>query len=199
MKNGNIPFDSIEEIDVRSAKNKLILSFRKLVIMKEFEKLTVAEICEHANVSRKTFYTHFKDKNDMIEQNVLHSITQPFKEMRKLYTVHDLPSTLIMEWLYQRIYEDREFYANISSFTGQNSLQEFVLQHTTEMLEDMLINVEMSVEDKEYTVYFYAASHTILLIKWIRDGMVVSPRKMASYYEKWTIPIWRDFSTNKKR
>lgn len=75
---------SLEEIDVQSAKNKLILSFRTLVRIKEFEKLTVAEICEHANVSRKTFYTHFKDKNDMIEQNVLRSITQPFKEMRRL-------------------------------------------------------------------------------------------------------------------
>ncbi|MGG3942097.1 TetR/AcrR family transcriptional regulator [Peribacillus psychrosaccharolyticus] len=190
---------SLEEIDVQSAKDKLILSFRQLVIIKEFEKLTVAEICEKANVSRKTFYTHFKDKNDIIEQIVLHSISQPFKEMRMLYTLHDLPSTLLMEWLYQRIYEDKEFYANISSFTGQNSLQEFVLKHTTEMLETILESVDMSEVDKEYTVYFYAASHTLLLIKWICDGMIVSPKKMAGFYDKWTIPIWQDFSQNKKR
>ena len=199
MKNGDIGFDSLEDIAVQSAKNKLILSFRQLVIMKEFEKLTVAEICEKANVSRKTFYTHFKDKNDIIEQIVLHSLSQPFKEMRKLYTLHDLPSTLLMEWLYQRIYEDKEFYANISSFTGQNSLQEFVLKHTTEMLETILESVDMSEVDKEYTVYFYAASHTLLLIKWISDGMIISPKKMAGFYDKWTIPIWKNFSQNKKR
>ena len=191
--------DSLEDIAVQSAKNKLILSFRQLVIMKEFEKLTVAEICEQANVSRKTFYTHFKDKNDIIEQIVLHSLSQPFKEMRKLYTLHDLPSTLLMEWLYQRIYEDKEFYANISSFTGQNSLQEFVLKHTTEMLETILESVDMSEVDKEYTVYFYAASHTLLLIKWICDGMIISPKKMAGFYDKWTIPIWKNFSQNNKR
>lgn len=191
--------DSLEDIAVQSAKNKLILSFRQLVTMKEFEKLTVAEICEQANVSRKTFYTHFKDKNDIIEQIVLHSLSQPFKEMRKLYTLHDLPSTLLMEWLYQRIYEDKEFYANISSFTGQNSLQEFVLKHTTEMLETILESVDMSEVDKEYTVYFYAASHTLLLIKWICDGMIISPKKMAGFYDKWTIPIWKNFSQNNKR
>lgn len=181
--------DSMKEREGYSAKNKLILGFRKLVAIKDFEKLTVAEICEYANVSRKTFYNYFKDKNDIVERIVFYSITQPFRELRKLHLVHELPASLMMEWLYQRIYEDRDFYAKISSFTGQNSLQEFILNHTTEMLENILSDVDMSKEDREYTIYFYAASHTLLLIKWIREGMNVSPKKMASFYEKLTIPI----------
>jgi AcrR family transcriptional regulator len=192
MRKENIPFDSIQEYEVQSAKKKIIVEFRKLVIIKDFDRITVAEICENAEVSRKTFYTYFKDKNDIIEQIFLYSITQPFKEFRRLYATHELPATLIMEWLYQRIYEDKDFYANVSKFTGQNSLQEFILKHTTEMLDDILADVGISEKDKEYTVYFYAASHTMLLLKWIRDGMIVSPKKMGSYYEKWTIPIWRD-------
>ena len=181
-----------QDMDIQSAKDKLIKGFRNLVITKNFERLTVAEICEQANVSRKTFYTYFKDKNDIIEQIVWHSLTQPFEELRKLYAFHNMAPAFIMEWLYRRIYEDREFYSRISRFSGQNSFEEFLLKHTTEMLEKALVNVEMSAVDKEYTVYFYAASHTTLLIKWIRDGMVVSPEKMARYYEKWTIPAWRE-------
>lgn len=194
----NIPFGSKQENEMQTAKKKIILVFRKLVSMKDFDKITVAEICESAYVSRKTFYTYFKDKNDIIEQIFLYSITQPFREFRELYVTHDLPAALIMEWLYQRIYEDREFYANVSKFTGQNSLQELVLKHTTEMLDKTLADSCISEIDKEYTVYFYAASHTMLLIKWIRDGMIVSPKKMGSYYEKWTIPGWIDISQNKE-
>lgn len=178
-----------------AAEDKLIAGFRSLVIRRGFEKLTVSQICEHANVSRKTFYTYFRDKNDVIEHIVSKSLTEPFEELRKLYAVHDdLPVALTMEWLYQKIYEDREFYMNISNFTGQNSLQDFFLKHNIEMLTDALSHIEMPDEDREYTVYFYAASHTMLLIKWIRDGMVVSPKRMAAYYEKWTIPVWRDIS-----
>jgi len=175
------------------------MGFRHLVLKKNFEKLTVAEICEQANVSRKTFYTYFKDKNDIIEQIVRHSLTQPFAELRKLYALHDMSPTVIMEWLYQRIYEDREFYMEISRFNGQNSLEEFLLKHTTTMLKNALSTVNMSDLDKEYTIYFYASSHTSLLIKWIRDGMVVSPAKMASFYETWTIPVWRRFYDDKLR
>lgn len=190
---------SNEETDSQSAKEKLIIGFRRLVMKKNLEKLTVAEICEHANVSRKTFYTYFKDKNDIIEQIVRHSLTQPFAELRKLYVLHDMAPSVIMEWLYQRIYEDRDFYMEISRFNGQNSFEEFLLKHTTNMLENALSTVNMSDLDKEYTIYFYASSHTALLIKWIRDGMVVSPAKMASFYETWTIPIWRRFYDDKLR
>lgn len=199
MSKENMSFNSLQEDEVQTAKKKILLEFRKLVIMKDFDRITVAEICEYANVSRKTFYTYFKDKNDIIEQILLFSITKPFVEFRRLYVMHEgLPAALIMEWLYQRIYEDKDFYTNVSKFTGQNSLQEFILKHTTVMLEHALKKVDMSEEDKEYTVYFYAVSHTMLLIKWIRDGMVISPQKMASYYEKWTIPIWRSFSDYNK-
>ncbi len=190
---------STGETDIQSAKEKLIIGFRHLVLKKNFEKLTVAEICEQANVSRKTFYTYFKDKNDIIEQIVRHSLTQPFAELRKLYAMHELAPTFIMEWLYQQIYEDRDFYSEISRFTGQNSFEEFLLKHTTSMLDNALADTNMSDLDKEYTVYFYATSHTALLIKWIRDGMVVSPAKMASFYEMWTIPIWRKFHEHKMR
>ena len=190
---------SNEEIEIQSAREKLIIGFRHLVMKKNFEKLTVAEICEHANVSRKTFYTYFKDKNDIIEQIVRHSLTQPFAELRKLYMLNDLAPTVIMEWLYTQIYEDREFYTEISRFSGQNSFEEFLLNHTTCMLEKALADTNMSDLDMEYTVYFYASSHTALLIKWIRDGMIVSPAKMASFYEAWTIPIWRTFYDHKMR
>ena len=196
MEKEHIPFESVQKNEMQIAKKKIILEFRKLVIKKDFDRITVGEICEHAQVSRKTFYTYFKDKNDIIEQIFLQSITQPFREFRELYMTHDLPASLIMEWLYQRIYEDREFYANVSRFTGQNSFQELVLKHTTETLEMILKTVDMSEKDKEYMIYFYAVSHTMLLIKWIRDGMIVSPKKMGSYYEKWTIPNWRILTQN---
>ena len=194
MGNEHIPFESMYENEMQTAKKKIIVEFRKLVIRKDFDRITVGEICEHAQVSRKTFYTYFKDKNDIIEQIFLHSITQPFREFRELYMTHDLPASLIMEWFYQRIYEDREFYANVSRFTGQNSFQELVLKHTTETLETILKTVDMSEKDKEYTIYFYAVSHTMLLIKWIRDGMIVTPKKMGNYYEKWTIPNWKELT-----
>ena len=54
-----------------------------------------------------------------------------------------------------------------------------------------------STEEKEYMIYFYASSHMMLLTKWIQDGMTVPPETMASFYKKWTIPLWSDLYMQK--
>lgn len=181
-----------QALETQSAKEKIINNFRQLVMTKDFEKLTVAQICEHADVSRKTFYKYFQDKYDVIEQIVLINITQPFVELKRLYASHDLPSTMIMEWFYQKIYEDRYFYSRINEYTGKNSFQDFILIHTSNIIRSTIENRRLSEVDKEYWIYFYASSHAMLLIKWIRDGMTVPPKTMANYYEMWTIPIWKE-------
>ena len=48
-------------------RDKLVSSFKQLVIGRGFDKLTVRDITDAAGVSRSTFYLYFKDKYDVIE------------------------------------------------------------------------------------------------------------------------------------
>lgn len=59
--------NDIRVIKTRSALN---LAFNKLIEKKPFEKISVNEICELANVRRATFYKHFSDKYDFFAQYV---------------------------------------------------------------------------------------------------------------------------------
>lgn len=178
----------------QSTYEKILSAMRELVSLVPFEKITVSEICLHTNISRNTFYKYFKDKNDIIEHIITQSITKPMNELRNLYTNHELPPTFLMEWMYQQFYNDREFYEQISNYTGQNSFESFIFQHTSEIIKDKLVAHPLEAIEKEYTIFFYAKSHTDLLIKWIRDGMIVEPKTIASYYEKWTLPLWQNLN-----
>ena len=53
---------SKEDARVVKTKNRLLTTFKALLSEKNFEKITVQEICEKANVKRATFYKHFEDK-----------------------------------------------------------------------------------------------------------------------------------------
>lgn len=172
----------------------IIRSFYGLVMDKDFRKLTVAEICEAARVSRKTFYKYFKDKNDLIEQILIKDIIVPMEKLRELYINMDLPSGMILEWQYQQFYKERKFYERISAFTGQNSFYEFVLKHSSDMISKKLEPLHLSELEHEYMTYFYASSHAMLLVKWIQDGMLIPPKMIASYYERWTIPIFQNYA-----
>lgn len=58
------------EKTIKSFKEALII----LLLKKEFERITVQEIADEANLNRVTFYLHFFDKEDLLEQ-ILDKVT----------------------------------------------------------------------------------------------------------------------------
>src|SRR5690606_13221503 len=154
--------------------NQIINTFRELVMNKDFEKLSVAEISATAGISRKTFYQYFKDKNEIVEKIVYENIIQPMNHMRNLSESFEFPSLTIMSWLYEQFYKDRLFYSRISSFTGQNSFFELMFSYTSDIVYEKFNSLNISEQEKEYSIYFYASSHTMVLTKWINDGMQIT-------------------------
>lgn len=177
---------------------RIIEAFRELVMTKDFEKLSVAEISAAASISRKTFYEYFKDKNEIVEQIVFIHIIQPMNTMRELSVSFEFPSLTIMSWLYEQFYKDRAFYSRITSFTGQNSFFELMMTYTSDIVYEKFNALQLSEQEKEYSVYFYASSHTMVLTKWINEGMTITPKDMASFYEKWTIPAILNYIDDQK-
>lgn len=49
--------------------NKIFNAFNKLIQTKSFDDITVLEICQKANVSTSSFYRHYKDKYDVMNDN----------------------------------------------------------------------------------------------------------------------------------
>lgn len=168
-------------IDKPKSYHQIIYAFRDLVLTKEFEKLSVAEISRAAGVSRKTFYQFFKDKNEVVEHIVYESIIEPMKQIRALSNEFEFPSLTIMSWLYEQLYKDKYFYSKISSFTGQNSFFELMLGFTSSIVYERFNVLNISEQEKEYSIYFYASSHTMILAKWINEGMKITPKEMASF------------------
>lgn len=58
----------MENLDLRIQKTykSLIENFEGLLNEKEFEKISVTEICDAAMIRRPTFYQHFLDKYDFL-------------------------------------------------------------------------------------------------------------------------------------
>ena len=183
--------------EVNGAYGELMDAFRRLLVNKEFEKISVAEISKAANVSRKTFYNYFRDKNELVEHIVYKNILLPMKQMRSFSDAFQFPSQTIMSGLYEKFYEDRVFYKKVSLFTGQNSFFELMMDYTTVIVEEKFRDLAISEQEKEYSIYFYASSHMMVLMKWIRDGMVITPQQMATFYDKWTIPAIVEYMNEK--
>ena len=56
------------EVKKELTKDLLALSFKELIMKMPFEKITVKMITDGADVIRPTFYKHFQDKYEVMEQ-----------------------------------------------------------------------------------------------------------------------------------
>ena len=50
-----------------SAKKRIQNAFNLLISRKDFNDISITEIIELSNVSRSTFYSHYKTKNEILE------------------------------------------------------------------------------------------------------------------------------------
>lgn len=104
-------------LDKRIIKTKKALkkSLFDLMMEKDFESLTTTEICEHADVSRNTFYNYYADKYALLEDcfsdyedrfmeafEALQDETNPSREMKKSFK-NLLDTFFDMEEIYNTI------------------------------------------------------------------------------------------------
>ena len=58
---------------------KMDEAFMEILEQKDFEYISVKEICERAGVNRSTFYLHYETVNDLLEESICH-MNEKFQE-----------------------------------------------------------------------------------------------------------------------
>ena len=98
-------------------KQQLAEALKDLTNIMSFRKISVSHIADHADMSRKSFYYHFKDKYDL----VAFIFDSEFSEYR---TRREQDSWL--EQLCRYLYEQRDFYRVVLQYDGQNCFEEYL-------------------------------------------------------------------------
>jgi AcrR family transcriptional regulator len=65
-----IPRSSKPDRRVDRTRQSLLVAFRDLILECGYDRLTVRDVIEHANVGRSTFYEHFENIEDLFEQSI---------------------------------------------------------------------------------------------------------------------------------
>ena len=70
------------------SKKRIVMSFLNLSAHQDINTISTNDIIENANISRGTFYNHFKNKIDIvnfIETSISHSLDEQFVNVDKNY------------------------------------------------------------------------------------------------------------------
>lgn len=72
--------NKVMNVRVTHTKESLAGAFIELVSVKDFEKITIADITQRAKVNRATFYAHFNDKYELLDYMMGDSASAAIRE-----------------------------------------------------------------------------------------------------------------------
>jgi AcrR family transcriptional regulator len=74
MRRPAVPTKRIKDRRIERTRNLLHEALVSLIRQKEYDQIVVKEILDRANVGRSTFYTHFRDKDDLLVSGIHHML-----------------------------------------------------------------------------------------------------------------------------
>ncbi|WP_040929621.1 TetR/AcrR family transcriptional regulator [Nosocomiicoccus massiliensis] len=184
----------MKKMDLRVIKTlkRIDESIVELLREKSFEDITVKDICEHAMINRGTFYSHYKDKYDLIDsyqkeliigvEDVLYrskEVTQKEEEMKE-----------ILEGLFVYIEDHKDKIFATAIAVGRLQFIEEFSKYTYKFYEAKQKEYGITIAEdnfRNYLITYMSNAHIGIIHRWLEGGCKGSPKEMANIVETITV------------
>lgn len=159
---------------IQTTEEALAESLKCLMLEAPFEKITVKEITDGANVKRPTFYNHFRDKYEVIEYILQRDIIGPAHMLVSCDMIYEAVRLMLTG-----MKKDRDFYIRAVKIKGTNSFRAVLMESLKTGLLNAMNMWEMDEDHgnplltKDNIAEYYSLGITFVVVKWIQDGMKI--------------------------
>lgn len=183
-------------LDRRIARTRLAIreALVSLIETKGFDALSVRDITETANINRSTFYLHFQDKFDLLEQTeqeIIQDIQGIILQTDSLslanfhLTQQPLP---VMVQMFEYFRANAALVRAILGIKGdiafQIQLRKAIEQNLSKIGFFEGINSQNFLLPSEYIITYVIAAHLGVVQIWLKKGCLESPQEMALILSK---------------
>ena len=175
-----------EDRRVRRTRDRLGDALMQLLVEKPFDQITVQEVLDRARVSRATFYSHFRDKNDLF----LSDSDEFFEGMAMALSRFGCKSERVapVQELFAHVAEVRPFYDALVESGKIHDVWELGQEHFARGIERRLAQIPksrgISRERRVAIAHGLAGGLMSLLTWWVHRGMSPSPEEMDQLFHK---------------
>lgn len=172
---------------VRRTRRTLTEAFVALVLEQGYERLTVQDILDRADVGRSTFYAHFRDKESLLLscfEGVREDLAQAFAAGRT--DEASGPAAIV----FRHAFEHRSVYKVLCGHQGGAVVQ----RHLSRLLGGIVLD---HIRDRggesgdlppEIVAEYYASATLGLLAWWVDHDFAYGPDQMAAMHHRLTAP-----------
>ncbi|MDN4078752.1 TetR/AcrR family transcriptional regulator C-terminal domain-containing protein [Paenibacillus polymyxa] len=176
----------------RKTKQLIQTSFIQILQNKSFELITVGDITKIAQINRGTFYLHYKDKFDLleqIEQQLFEDLGNHIDELQSRYSsTHTFEKG--QEQLAATLFSSIKMHSPILKiFLSDHGRMGFHLRFRNAFSEKVRFNLEKNESfnanlkvPMEYFLSFITSAFLGLIEQWVQNGLDKTPQEMTVLY-----------------
>lgn len=182
---------------VRRTRRRLRDALIELILEKGYDKVTIQNITDTADLSRATFYLHFTDKDELLAnslEEMFDELVDSVKDLmlrRKLELIEgDAPSLPA----FKHVAEYSDLYKSLMGDKGVSSVINRILDYIARVGEEQYRLMVTDEEEKNLPVPIdimarhMAGALFSMLSYWLEQDMPYTPEEMASYFHRMTVP-----------
>jgi Transcriptional regulator len=177
--------------DRRAIRTKKMIrnALSELIEEKGFSNISITDLTARADINRGTFYLHYNDKYDLLEQvenEVIQEIHDHATSVGCLDTLNidfiDKPIPF-MTRIFEYFKDNAGFMKAIFGPKGdpvfQRKLKKFIEAEMFEKKSVSTLNKDTTMVPEEYFVSYVLSAHLGALQQWLESGMKESPEEMS--------------------
>ena len=143
----------------QTTKRALEASFKKLLLEKPLNKITINDITEDCGVNRMTFYYHFKDIYDLVDWILAEDAAKAMEGRRGFGTWSEAYLDVL-----RQLQDNKTLVLNVYRSVGREQVEQYLYR----LLDPIL-----------FVVDFYKYALVGMTLEWTRRDMRGDPKKMV--------------------
>lgn len=168
----------------KETKNCILNIFCELLKQKNISKITVQEVCQKADINRSTFYAHYRDIYDLLE-NIENDMERQIKDI--FYDKNNTSGWGLPEHCFENLFyfilENIDFYKAYVKNTSKNYILTFSIFTSYEnQLQPLFRRIGIHNEiEAIYRIKYFMGGLNAIIHEWIGTGCQESPEDLANF------------------
>ena len=179
--------DQSEDLRMRKTRQALYDALGRLMKEKAFDKITVSDLVKSAGITRKTFYNHYQDKIELV-QDYQRGLIGKILQLRESHPKLDKDWYTALFSLFEA--EDATL-AGLLSLSGSEDMQSLLRQMILQSWRDEIKSSEKVLDPlvAEYQAVLIMNAIFGIIQHWLTAGRRVPPEEMADVVQQLRFPV----------
>lgn len=186
-------------MDRRQIKTRqaIFSAFVKLLETKRYEKITVQEILDEANIGRSTFYAHFETKDELLKAvckelfgHIIDSAVDK-THTHGLYSKDDAPQSVFCHLL-QHLQENDNNILGLLSCESSEIFLRYFKDSLNELIQTQFVNHRRKENQdlpQDFLINHISGSFVEMVLWWLKDKKKHTPEELDHYFRSVIEPI----------